>query len=96
MRKVTREAVSAFINGRAFKSGNTQVTVDGPKTTMRLHGNAIATICDGRLVISDGGWQTATTKERLNGLPGVSVHQKDYQWYLNGKQWDGEPTPVEW
>ena len=42
------------------------------------------------LWINDGGWQSNTTKERLNGLPNVSIHQKDFQWYLNGEAWDGE------
>jgi hypothetical protein len=32
---------------------------------------------------------TTTTKERLNGLNGVNIHQKDFQWYLNGEAWNG-------
>ena len=29
------------------------------------------------------------TKERLNGLHGVSITQKNFIWYLNGKKWNG-------
>jgi hypothetical protein len=49
---------------------------------------------DGALYISDGGWQSNTTKERLNGLPNVSVHQKNFQWYLNGEAWTGNWTLI--
>lgn len=40
--------------------------------------------------ITNAGWQSNTTKERLNGLNGVSIYEKKGQWYLNGKKWDGE------
>jgi hypothetical protein len=58
--------------------------------TMRLHGNLIAKIdADGTLAITNAGWFTNTTKERLNGIPGVSICQKKGDWYLNGRKWDG-------
>ena len=49
---------------------------------------------DGALYIRDGGWQSNTTKERLNGLPNVYINQKDFQWYLNGEAWSGEWTLI--
>ena len=36
------------------------------------------------------GWSSNTTKERLNGLTGVNIWQKDFVWYLNGEEWNGE------
>lgn len=42
------------------------------------------------LWITAAGWRTNTTKERLNGLNGVNIYQKDFQWYLNGEAWNGE------
>lgn len=78
------------------------ITPLGPDyVVLRLHGNAIARYpaesstqdhfeCFKLLEVSDGGgYQTRTTKERLNGIPDVSVHQKKGQWYLNGYAWDG-------
>ena len=61
-----------------------------------LHGNPIAhyLVADRVLYVCDGNHQTVTTKERLNGLPGVSVHQKAGQWYLNGEKWDGYWTKI--
>lgn len=57
-------------------------------TTLYLHGNAIAHLnASGLLFIRSAGWTSNTTKERLNGLSGVSINQKAFTWYLNGKEW---------
>jgi hypothetical protein len=62
---------------------------------LKLHGNTIATIDElGVLSVSNAGWASNTTKERLNGLPNVRIHQKNWNWYLNGNQWNGEWTRV--
>ena len=50
----------------------------------------------GELYITAAGWQTVTTKERLNGFPSVNIVQKDFQWFLNGEAWNGELIKVEW
>jgi len=90
MRKITEDAIRAFRNRQTFKRGNTEVKVFHNSCGLYLHGNMIAEYAvDGALYISDGGWQTTTTKERLNGLPNVSVHQKNFLWFLNGKEWNG-------
>jgi hypothetical protein len=41
------------------------------------------------VTISNAGWFSKTTKERLNGLYGVSISQKAGEWYLNGIKWGG-------
>tara|TARA_Y100000592_G_C5381110_1_gene273463 strand:+ start:530 stop:898 length:369 start_codon:yes stop_codon:yes gene_type:complete len=46
------------------------------------------------LWITAAGWRTNTTKERLNGLNGVNIYQKDFQWHLNGEAWNGEPKYI--
>jgi len=81
-------AVQSNIN---WKSGNTEVTIDKETNTssVYLHGNLIATVTDNDMTIYDGGWQTVTTKSRLNALctefcvDGENVFQKDFQWYVN-------------
>lgn len=102
MRKVTSDAVSAFMSGRKFSRGNTTVRIipqdgGGSLVLMNLHGNTIARheTWNGRTYISNCGWPTVTTKERLNGLPNVHIRQKNFQWYLNGKAWDGELIEVK-
>lgn len=86
MRKITLEAVTAFMHGEKYRGGNTKS--DG--SALYLHGNKIAEHRSDGLYISNAGWQSNTTKERLNGLPGVSICQKKGVWYLNGKEWSGD------
>ena len=95
-RQITNEAVSALLANMNFRKSNTEVRPDEQnRQTMYLHGNAIARFGhNGNLEIRDGGWQSNTTKERLNGIPNVSICQRNYQWFLNGKPWDGEWTVV--
>ena len=92
MRKITQQAVDAFENGYTYKNSNTEVTADG----YFLHGHKIAEYNsifknDGNrsINITLAGWNTNTTRERLNGLQGVRVSTKLGQAYLNGQKWDG-------
>lgn len=95
MRKITFDAVAAFYNEKPFKRGNTEVevficTLLRKTVYLILHGNTIARLKNGKLTISNGGWSSNTTKERLNGLTGVHIQQKDFVWYLNGEAWNGD------
>lgn len=92
MRKITQEAVREFRNGCPFRKQNTSVVITEYMVVLKLHGNAIARYPIGEfdaLEVCDGGWSSNTTKERLNGICGVSVHQKNWQWYLNSHSWSG-------
>jgi hypothetical protein len=95
MRQITIESVDAFNNNRPFKKSNMEVTVYNDKTCLWLFGNCIATKEGGSIRITDCGWPTVTTKERLNGLDGVSINQSKGQWYLNGEKWDGRLTTIK-
>ena len=97
MRKITKEAVNAFMNDEKYSKANTEVNGQG----YFLHGNKIAEFQslfkdDGNknINITLAGWNTNTTRERLNGLPGVRVTTKQGQAYLNGKEWNGEWVTV--
>jgi len=72
MRKITSNAINAFMNNDNFSESNTRVEViaDGSnqKTELYLHGNLIAYKINGNHYISSAGWSTSTTRERLNGL----------------------------
>lgn len=96
MRKITKESVEAFLNRQNFSKANMKVrNLDG-KTYLKLHNNIIAILhSDNTLMITDAGWSSNTTKERLNGLPNVSIYQKNWQWYLNGQKWDGKMTEIK-
>ena len=97
MRKITRESVDAFMNARKFKKANMEVEVLPNVTILKLHGNEIAYRYNNperTLSITNAGWQTNTTKERLNGIPNVSIHQKIFVWYLNDVEWNGSLIDV--
>ncbi len=89
-RKITKEAVSKFLSKTPFRKSNMSVEESYGIYKLKLHGNTIATIDElGVLSVSNAGWSSNTTKERLNGIPGVRVNQKNWTWYLNGQEWDG-------
>lgn len=96
MRKITKEATTAFLNRQIYtKSGNTKVTESFGVFYLRLHGNIIAELYpNNTLKVTNAGWFSNTTRERLNGLPDVYVQQKNWVWYLNGEQWDGSLTKI--
>ena len=95
MRAVTKETVRAFFDRRERKIGNSQVIVYEDRVRYLLHGNCIAELQGNNLRISNAGWATPTTKERLNGLLetfGACIYQKSYQWYLCLR---GEEMPMQ-
>ena len=91
MRKLERQMNQAIRGQRNWAGSNTTVftTDNGLESTVYLHGNHIATYFhyDRKLQLFDGGWQSVTTKSRLNALldefgGGDRVIQKDFAWYL--------------
>ena len=98
MRKVTKVSIAAFNNKETFKGGNMEVEVKDNVTVLKLHGNEIAfryNDPEQTLSITNCGWQSNVTKERLNGLDGVSIVQKAGVWYLNDVEWDGELIDIK-
>lgn len=87
MRQITRDAVYAFNNGYKFRRDNTRVAVDTDGDRyFYLHNNLIAFTDSDKFYITDGGWQSNTTKERLNGIlsgTSFSVYQKNWTWYIH-------------
>ena len=90
MRKIEKQMCAAVQSNINWQSGNTAVYFD-PETgvsIVRLHGNKIAEVSDNDMTIFDGGYQSNTTKSRLNALcqefciTGEGVFQKDFAWYV--------------
>ena len=90
-KKVSTTIADAWFRGEAKRLSNTET--DGE--TIWLFGNAIAwwTGPD-RFTITTAGYPTVTTKERLNALPGVQVHQHKGELYLDSKRWNGKETVI--
>jgi len=92
MRQITIDSIDTFLNARKFNRQNMSVEVLPNVTILKLHNNAIAykyNDPERTLSITNCGWFSNTTKERLNGLPNVNIYQKNFEWFLNGKEWDG-------
>ena len=91
MRKIEALMNDAIANNKDWQLKNTSVSYNEEtgESIVRLHGNKIAVIGEDFLQIFDGGWQSVTTKSRLNALierfcNGVTdgVFQKNYQWFI--------------
>ena len=91
MRKIEEQMCNAVSHNIDWKNGNTSVhfNEENGESIVRLHGNKIAVIGDDFLQIFDGGYQSTTTKSRLNALIDRfcnavtdGVFQKDFQWYV--------------
>lgn len=93
-RKITTQSVQAFVNGENFSSSNTMVVVDGKNVYLKLHGHTIAKRTKNGVYVSHCGYETNTTKERINGVINEvcnarenGMFQKNWVMYLerNGK-----------
>ena len=92
MRKIESQMIAAVHGNKNWSSGNTQVVTNDGVSTVYLHGNKIAMIDDNSMTIFDGGWQSATTKSRLNallsefgytcGTKQEFIFQKQFEWFI--------------
>ena len=104
MRKIEQQMNEAILNRKDFFKGNTSVenyiTETGAREAIvKLHGNHIATVGE-TLQICDAGWQTVTTKSRLNALcnefaEGCYVFQRNFDWFLGDVDGNVLPFPTE-
>ena len=91
MRKIEQQMCQAIQQNLNWSLANTSVVFD-PEThtsSVYLHGNLIATVTDDSMSIYDGGWQSVTTKSRINALcdyfciEGERVYQKNFKWFVD-------------
>ena len=92
MRKIEQDMNRAIRYRRNMSKQNTSVRCYTDSVDVYLHGNHIATLdtATHALTIKDGGWQSVTTKSRLNALldefaPSMGIFQKDWIWYLSDR-----------
>ena len=91
MRKIEQQMNTAIANSINWQSGNTSVHFNEEEnlSVVRLHGNKIAEIGESFIRLFDGGFQSVTTKSRLNailaehGEDGDCVFQKNFNWFVS-------------
>lgn len=96
MRVIEKQMNDAILNSKDWKKDNTEVINYSNCSDVFLYGNLIARIGETWIELFDGGYQSNTTKSRLNAI--LSAHgcgdeyvfQKNYQWFLN---YQGAPLP---
>ena len=92
MRKIESLMNQAITDQKNWCKDNTQVTTEGDVSRVFLYGNQIATIGKNFIQLFDGGYQSNTTKSRLNallaehGVPGEYVFQKKGTWFVRTVQ----------
>ena len=90
MRKIETQMNAAVHSNKNWTSGNTSVQFDADDNVSRvyLHGNHIATVSDDSIQLFDGGWQSVTTKSRINAIcgefarAGEGVFQRNWTWFV--------------
>ena len=92
MRKIEREMNFAVSNKANWRKSNTEVCyIDTTNCShIFLHGHQIATVDHNTnaVKLSSCGYETVTTKSRLNALLsevkyGARVYQKNWDWFLS-------------
>jgi len=97
MRNIEIQMNNAISDRKNWKLANTEVTFDQESGHSRvyLHGNHIATIGKTFITVTDAGYQTRTTKSRLNaiihgqGWEDASIYQKRGEWFVRTYTADG-------
>lgn len=81
MRKIEERMIDAVENGFDFYESNTMVENRNGITNVYLYGHCIMQFDrkSGMKRFSDAGWQTNTTKSRLNAL-GCNVCQRNFSF----------------
>ena len=94
MRKIERQMLQAIVDERShWSKDNTRVESTDGISSVYLHGHKIAEFehrLNGKLWINNCGYETNTTKSRLNvlidflccGQIGNGIFQKNWNWYL--------------
>jgi hypothetical protein len=70
-------------NGRKKLQNNTYLEQRGEDFAVRLHNTDVVTIhADGTCTLNTGGWDTVTTKDRINSYSPARVSSERGTWYI--------------
>ena len=94
MRLIEQQMIDAIKQRKDWKKDNTRIETINYNDTyvcsnVYLHNNLIGVIGTNQVEVYDGGWQSNTTKSRLNAIINglcdgrmFGVFQKNYQWFI--------------
>lgn len=86
---MTHEAAVRMVRGKTNKTirrigNNTKGVIhDNGDVGIILHCTEVVTIhADGTYTLRSGGWQTVTTKDRINNYSPYRVYQHKHEWFV--------------
>ena len=89
MRKIEALMNTAIKNNTDWHMSNTRVDNNDGVSTVYLHNNKIAEVGDDFVRVFDGGWQSNTTKSRLNAIIKEfcnaytdGIYQHKFEWFI--------------
>jgi hypothetical protein len=88
MRKIERQMNDAILNETDWSKDNTQVIHIEGVSFVYLYSNLIAMVADTWIELFDAGYQTTTTKSRINAIlqthgNGERVYSKNFNWFVS-------------
>ena len=104
MRLIERQMINAVQHKLDWRKDNTEVLYSPSRdvSCVYLHKNLIATIDKHSVEIYDGGYQSNTTKSRLNALinglcDGMNqgVYQHKFEWFIQDDERDMNIIPFQ-
>ena len=95
MRQIEKQMNFALSNKGNWRKDNTEVEFNESTncSTVKLHGHSIATFDHNlkAVKISSCGWETVTTKSRLNAildcfLHNCRIYQRNFEWFIGDQE----------
>lgn len=92
---MNKDIVKAFMGRIPYADGKDDkgiyqdaIIVENDTAFWLYHGNCIASYDGNTILRSFAGWETVTTKKRLNMLPGSYIYRKNWKMLENGKEFE--------
>ena len=94
MRLIEQQMIDAIKQRKDWKKDNTRIETINYNNTyvcsnVYLHNNLIGVVGTNQVEVYDGGWQSNTTKSRLNAIINglcdgftCSVYQHKFEWFI--------------
>ena len=81
-------ALDGLIEARKVASNTWFARLKNGVSIYKFHNTEIIRIVPtGHIYLNNGGWPTATTKNRMNDFAPVHIYQRDFHWYV---RWKGQ------
>jgi len=89
MRKIEEKMIDAINYRKNWCCDNTMVEIFDNEIIVKLHFHPIARINKNSIKLSSFGYETRTTKSRLNAILShfgkERIYQQDFVWYINNE-----------